>query len=51
MAYKKIKIGKYVGEGLKDAAEELPTVFGGGMARDTDRWRDKQTRSVKKKPK
>ena len=43
------RIGQYTKEGLKDAAEELPTYAGGGMARDTDRYRDKQTRKAVKK--
>ena len=43
------RIGQHTKEGLKDAAEELPTYAGGGMARDTDRYRDKQTRKAVKK--
>ena len=43
------RIGDYTKEGLKDAAEELPGYLGGGVARDTDRYRDKQTRKAAKK--
>ena len=43
------RIGDYTKEGLKDAAEELPRYLGGGVARDTDRYRDKQTRKAAKK--
>jgi len=43
------KIKSYTKEGLKDAAEELPGYLGGGLARDTDRYRDKQTREAVKK--
>jgi len=43
------KIKSYTKEGLKDAAEELPGYLGGGAARDTNRYRDKQTRKAVKK--
>ena len=39
----------YTKEGLKDAAEELPGYLGGGLARKTDRYQDKQVRQAVKK--
>jgi len=36
-------------ESLKDVAEELPGYLGGGLARKTDRYQDKQVRKAVKK--
>ena len=40
------RIVTYTREGLKDVAEELPVYLGGGLARKTDRYQDKQVRKA-----
>ena len=43
------RVVTYTREGLKDVAEELPVYLGGGLARKTDRYQDKQVRKAVKK--
>ena len=40
------KLGTYTKESLRDASEELPVHFGGGIARSTDRYKDRQIREA-----